>query len=308
MTRVAAVDCGTNSLRLLIADVDVVAGVSTPLDRRTTIVRLGEGVDRTGVFAAAALERTFAAVDDYARVIASYGVEEVRFVATSAARDVGNRAELVEGVQRRLGVEPEVISGDEEARLSFDGAMAALAGLDWVAQPALVVDVGGGSTELATRTSRHEPVTGQSLDIGSVRLTERHLHDDPPSPAQVGAARADITEALDTLRFDIGAVGTVIGVAGTVTTMAAMVLDLPAYDRDAVDRARLPATALLRSVETIVSLTVAERESLPYMRPGRADVIAAGALVLEGVVRRTGCRELGVSVHDILDGIAWSLG
>lgn len=307
MTRVAAVDCGTNSLRLLVADLDVASGRSEQLERRTRIVRLGQGVDQTGCFAASALERTFAVVEEYAGLVAAHDVEAVRFVATSAARDVENRQAFLDGVHDRLAVIPDVIGGDEEARLTFRGATRELGGLDWIERPMLVVDIGGGSTEFVTRYGDSGPITGQSVDIGSVRLTERHLHADPPTAAQVQAVTGEIDRGLDSLRFDLDTPGTVIGVAGTVTTMAAMVLQLPRYDREIVDKARLPAARLLGCIDAVVHMSVAERRGLPFMHPDRADVIGAGALVLAGVVRRTGCAEVVSSTNDILDGIAWSL-
>lgn len=306
MRRVAAIDCGTNSLRLLIADVDADAGRLVEVERRTTIVRLGQDVDRTGAFATEALARTFAVLDEYAEEIARLGVARLRFVATSAARDVVNRDAFVDGVVARLGVSPDVISGDEEARLSYDGTTRELVGDPAVRAPIVVVDVGGGSTELVTR-SADGSIDGVSLAIGSVRMTERHLHNDPPSVGQIAAAVAEIEAALDRVSLPPGDVGTLIGVAGTVTTLAALVLGLSRYDRSRVHLASLPARDLLHTVHRIVAMPVAKRRELPVMHPGRADVIGGGALVLGRVVRRLGVDEVLVSEHDLLDGIAWSL-
>ena len=299
--RVAAVDCGTNTVRLLIADVDAAAGTAEQVDRRSTIVRLGQGVDRTGRFAPEALVRTFAAIDDYANAVSGAGCAEVRFVATSAARDVENREEFVAGVRGRLGVEPEVITGDEEARLTYDGATRQLHGRDDVAWPVLVVDIGGGSTELVLGER------GVSLDIGSVRLTERYALADPPTPEQIEALVADVEGALRTVPFDVTEAATMVAVAGSATTMGAMVLGLTWYDRERVHLARLPFHDLERDVERIVAMTVEQRRTLPFMQPDRADVIGAGALALRTIGRRVGVSDVMVSARDILDGIAWSM-
>jgi len=305
--RVAAVDCGTNSLRLLVADLDAESGEAVEVERRTTIVRLGQDVDRTGVLAAAALRRTFAALDGYAAIIASLEVAATRVVATSAARDAANREVFLTGARTRLGVPPDIVSGDEEARLSYDGATRGLRPGDDLATPLLVLDIGGGSTEFVMRPEAVGDVMGRSLGIGSVRLTERHLRDDPPTQQQRDAAVTDIDAALDTLELPLAEVNTLVGVAGTTLTMAAMVLDLPAYDRNAVHLARIDTAGLLRAVDAIVAMSVAERRDLAFMHPDRADVIGAGALVLGCVVRRLGLDTLVPSSHDILDAIAWSL-
>lgn len=306
MTRVAAVDCGTNSIRLLVADLDAAAGTLTDLDRRMEVVRLGEGVDRTGRLAPEALRRTFAACDRYASVVRETGAERVRFVATSASRDVENRDEFVAGVRDRLGVEPEVVTGDEEAALSFAGATRELAGTD-LARPFLVVDIGGGSTELVLGGTSVE--AARSVDIGCVRMTERHLHDDPPTPAQVAAARADVEAgvALAAETVPLQRAGTLVGLAGSVTTVAAMALDLPAYDREAIHHSRIAADDVHRVAQRLLAMTHDERAALPFMHPGRVDVIGAGALVLSVVVTRAGVDSVVVSEHDILDGIAWSI-
>lgn len=307
--RVAALDCGTNSLRLLIADLDVSSGSAVDVHRQTTIVRLGQGVDRTQAFAEEALTRTFRCLDDYAERIRAARPQQVRFVATSAVRDVSNREEFLDGAQTRVGVRPEVISGDEEAGLSYVGAIRGLAGPSHaaLARPLHVVDIGGGSTELVTRAGDSGPLRGVSLDIGSVRLTERYLHDDPPTAAQVAATVADIDAALDGAGQRLDEAGSVIGVSGTVTTMAAMVLDLERYDGERVHHATLATHEVLAACHEVVAMSIAERRGLGFMHPGRADVIGAGALVLAGVLRRTGLHTVTVSEHDILDGVAWSL-
>lgn len=307
MTRVAALDCGTNTLRLLVADIDAASGTEVALDRRTTIVRLGQDVDRSGVFAQEALARTFATLDEYCDVVARSDVEAIRFVATSAARDVKNRDAFLSGVRQRLGVDAEIISGDEEARLAYDGATRQLRARPEVAQPVLVLDIGGGSTELVMREEGSGAVRGVSLDVGSVRLTERHLHGDPPTSAQIASAVGDVETALDTVELPLESVRSLVGVAGSITTMGAMVLDLDAFDRDRVNLARLRTVDVRAAVRSVLAMSVAERRALPFMHPLRADVIGAGALVLGCVVDRLGMPDVIVSSNDILDGIAWSI-
>ncbi len=303
MTRVAAFDCGTNSLRLLIADLDPGTGEAVEHVREMRIVRLGQGVDRTGRISEESMERAFTALDEFAMLLAEYHPDVTRFCATSAARDAENAAEFTEAVLARIGVAPEVIDGDAEARASYDGATRAL--VAGHPEPFLVLDIGGGSTELILGGA-DGVTTAHSLDIGSVRLTERHLHADPPTGEQIAAARADIDAALDTCRVDPGLAGTVIGVAGTVTTVAAGVLALEAYDRSRVHLAELDVGAVRGTIDALVAMTVAERRALGYMHPGRADVIAAGALILERILERTNVGTVTVSESDILDGIAWS--
>jgi exopolyphosphatase/guanosine-5'-triphosphate,3'-diphosphate pyrophosphatase len=305
---VAAFDCGTNSLRLLVADLDPGTGAMTELVREMRIVRLGQGVDRTGRISEESMARTFAALDEYADLVAQHRPERVRFCATSAARDAANAADFMAGVRERVGVEPEVIDGDEEARASFAGATRVLGD---VPGPVLVMDIGGGSTELILGAPARPggPAVvevAQSLDVGSVRMTERHLHDDPPTAAQVEALRADVDAVLDGCRVDLGRARTVVGVAGTVTTVAAGALGLPAYDRARIHLARLGRDLVHATVDGLVAMSVAERTALGYMHPGRADVIGAGALILDRVLQRTQVGELVVSESDILDGIAWS--
>lgn len=305
MSRVAAIDCGTNSIRLLLADVE--GPRLLDVSRRMEIVRLGQGVDRTGMLAPEALRRTVTVLRDYAARISAAGATAVRMVATSATRDARNNAEFVRIVHEVLGIEPEVISGEREAELSFAGATRELAGRHDVATPYLAVDIGGGSTEFVLGDRR--PDACRSVDIGSVRLTERHLRDDPPTGRQVAAARADVAAALDEVAgaMPIGSAGTVLGLAGTVTTIAGIALDLPGYDADRTHHTRLDRADVQRVTERLLTATHAQRAAIAVMHPGRADVIGGGALILDGVMARTGAREVLVSEHDILDGIAWSM-
>ncbi len=306
MTRVAAIDCGTNSIRLLVTDLDTVANAQHDLDRRLRIVRLGKDVDRTGVLAPEALARTFETLREYAAVIGELGADHVRMVATSATRDAANRDEFVAGVVDVLGVEPEVVSGAAEAGLSFDGAVRGLAGGGDA--PYLVVDIGGGSTELALGGD-HGVTAARSVDIGCVRLTERRFQADPPTPEQVAAARADIEAGMDEAAavVPIGDARTLVGLAGSVTTVAAIHLGLAEYDSAAIHHSRIPADQVRALSDRLLTLTHDERLAIGPMHPGRADVIAAGALVLRCVVDRAGVDDVLVSEHDILDGIAWSV-
>jgi exopolyphosphatase/guanosine-5'-triphosphate,3'-diphosphate pyrophosphatase len=310
MTRVAVVDCGTNSLRLLVADVDPAAGTLTDVDRRTEIVRIGEGVDATGRIADDALERTLAVARFYAAVVAEAAAERVAVIATSALRDAANRDAFAAGIRDVLGVDPRVVSGDDEARLAFAGAVRMLPRHDG---PALVVDIGGGSTELVLGERADGPVEARSVDVGSVRLTERHLHSDPPTKAEVERARADVAEALDVVAeaVDLARARTLVGVAGTVTTLTAHALTLPTYDAEAVDGAVLPVGVLRAACEDMLIRSRASRAELPYLEQGRVDVIGAGALIwgeiLDRVQREAGVREVVTSEHDLLDGVAWFL-
>jgi exopolyphosphatase / guanosine-5'-triphosphate,3'-diphosphate pyrophosphatase len=305
MTRVAAIDCGTNSIRLLIADIDLSAGTLRDVDRRMEIVRLGQGVDRTGRFAPDALERTVDACRRYGDAVRESGAERVRFVATSASRDVSNRDEFVTGVRGALGVEPEVVTGDEEAALSFAGATRELLGN--LVEPVLVVDIGGGSTEfvLGARTV----LAARSVDVGCVRMTERHLRSDPPTVSEVSAARADIDAAIalarETVPFEQAR--TLVGLAGSVTTVAAMALDLPSYLPDRIHHARVSADDVRLVARRLLTMDHDARAALPFLHPGRVDVIGAGALVLAAILDNVPVDEVVVSEHDILDGIAWSL-
>lgn len=312
--RVAAIDCGTNSIRLLVADVDVAAGTLTDLVREMEVVRLGQGVDKTGRLAPEALARTLDATRRYAETCRELGAERVRFVATSASRDAENRQDFVDGVLAAIGVEPEVISGDEEAALSFRGATSVL-GAGHTA-PYLVVDLGGGSTEVVLGTD--VPEAARSMDVGCVRMTERHLTLDPPTAEQLDAARADVRAALDAaaLIVPLGQVGTLVGLAGTVTTVTAHALGLERYDRDRINGSVLTVEQTLAACDDLLARTREERAALGFMHPGRVDVIAAGALVWSEVVRRVRdevaaaggeLTEVVTSEHDILDGIAWSV-
>ena len=300
--RVGAVDCGTNSVRLLVADVE--GTVKTDVHREMRVVRLGQDVDRTGELAAEALDRTRGALVDYAATCRELGVEAVRMVATSATRDARNRDAFSAMVLEALGVEPEVISGDEEAALSFDGATR---GLDPAEGPFLVIDIGGGSTELVLGGTAVE--AARSVDIGCVRLTERHLAGDPPDAAQVAAAEEDVDAALDLVRevVPVERARTAIGLAGSVTTVAALALELPTYDAARIHSSRVPAADVAAVASRLLAMTREQRAALPVMHPGRVDVIGAGALVLATVVDRLRLPEVLVSESDILDGIAWSV-
>ena len=300
--RVAAIDCGTNSIRLLVADVD--GSTKADVHREMRIVRLGQGVDRTGELAPEAIERTRAALLDYAATCRELGVAKTRMVATSASRDARNRGAFQSMVVDALGVEPEVISGDEEAALSFDGATR---GLDPAEGPFLVMDIGGGSTELVLGTTTVE--AARSVDVGCVRLTERHLIDDPPTREQVQGATADVDDALVLVRqvVPVEQARTAIGLAGSVTTVAALALQLPAYDATRIHLSRIPAADVKSVSDRLLELTREARAALPSMHPGRVDVIGAGALVLAVLVDRLGLAEVLVSESDILDGIAWSV-
>ena len=374
--RVAAIDCGTNSIRLLIADVSPARAQLTDVTRRMEIVRLGQGVDATGRLAADALARTLGVLEQYAAQIRAAGAAATRMVATSATRDASNAAEFTAGVLGILGIEPEVITGAQEARLSFTGATAELAGAGGasgatagLAPPYLVVDIGGGSTEFVTGGEAGAPDGGRadgatasggtasggspaasstsggspaasgpsggtaagstaagsstaaggagrlraiSTDIGCVRLTERHLRADPPTQAQVAAATADIDAAIDTAAGAVlGGPGpgprTLVGLAGSVTTVAAIALGLPGYDAGRIHHARISAEQVHEVAQRLLGQTRAQRAAIGPMHPGRVDVIGAGALILDRIVTRLGFAEVVASEHDILDGIAWSL-
>ena len=329
MTRVAAIDCGTNTIRLLIAEADRDDSGRPRLEvlrRRNEIVRLGQGVDRTGLLDPEALERTLAAVASYAADCTELGVapggDVRRFVATSATRDARNREDFVAGVRRLLGIDPEVVSGQEEARLSFTGSLLG-AGEDEgtpgpgerASAPRLVVDLGGGSTELVLGVD--EPSAAISLDTGSVRITERFLAGGV-TPEAEAAARAEVRGLLDEAErvVDLSAPGRLVGLAGTITTVTAHALDLQAFDPQALNGAELSPQAVLASCEAIIHSTPEQRASWGYLAPGRRDVIAAGALVWSEVVTRVVERtaaagrpltRVTTSLYDILDGIALSL-
>ncbi|GGK69254.1 hydrolase [Sphaerisporangium melleum] len=301
MTRVAAIDCGTNSVRLLVADIS--GDELVDVERRMEIVRLGEGVDRTGRLSPEALERTFTAMRGYAKLIREHGAERVRVVATSATRDAANRDDFTGGVREIFGVEPEVVTGAEEAHLSFLGATAGLTG---VASPVLVVDIGGGSTEFVLGAADVDSAI--SVDIGCVRLTERHFAGGA-TPQAVAGATADIEAALDRVSGAVPAsrAHTLIGLAGSVTTVAGIALDLPAYDPARIHGSRIPAARVHEISQRLLAMSHDERAAIPVMHPGRVDVIGAGALILDRIVTRFGFAEVVVSEHDILDGIARGL-
>ncbi len=356
--RVAAIDCGTNSIRLLIADLNKESddperwrGASDPqtpppapltdVTRQMRIVRLGEGVDRTGRLSAAALDRTMTALSEYAGLIADARPAAVRMVATSATRDAANSEEFTDLVVEILGVAPEVITGDEEAWLSFTGATRELAGTPLEGEcppPYLVTDIGGGSTEFVLGgTDEGDPggpisrgqvprgevprgevprgemprgeMQGRSVNIGCVRLTERHLHGDPPLPAEIAATMDDIDAALGQVSATVPAekARTLVGLAGSVTTVAAIALGLGEYDSARIHHARVSAARVHEIADDLLAMTRAERAAIPVMHPGRVDVIGAGALILDRIMTSFGFAEVLVSEHDILDGIAWSL-
>lgn len=311
MRRVGAIDCGTNSIRLLIADVDPAAGTLTDVLRRMEVVRLGYGVDRTGRLDPGAIRRTVAMASEYAGQCKDAGVEAVRFVATSASRDASNASEFVAGVRgafAHYGIAPEVISGDEEAALSFRGATGELRGRG-VPGPYLVVDLGGGSTEFVRGEASVE--SARSVDIGCVRMTERHLVSDPPTPEEIAAATRDIDAGIDEAAetVDMDGIATLVGLAGSVTTITAHALDLPAYDAERIHLTTLAPQQVLAACQDLLHMTRAQRADLGFMHPGRVDVIGAGALVWHQVVQRlaaAGVVRVVTSEHDILDGIAFT--
>ncbi len=313
MRRVAAVDCGTNSIRLLVADVPD-RGAHTDLLRRMEVVRLGEGVDATGRLAPQAIERTRQALAEYVRAARDLGAGAVRMVATSASRDAANRRDFEDMVLATLGQLPDVVPGGEEAELSFLGATASLDaaarahGAPPPRPPFLVVDIGGGSTEFVLGDADGVRAA-RSVDIGCVRLTERHLHGDPPSAEQIRRAEDDIRAALAEVTADVPVADatSLVGVAGSVTTVAAIALGLPAYDADAIHGSRIPVDAVRAVTADLLAATRQRRAAMPVMHPGRVDVIGAGALSLRVLMDEFGATEVVVSEHDILDGIALRL-
>ncbi|MEE6137285.1 Ppx/GppA phosphatase family protein [Mycobacterium sp. 050128] len=309
--RAAGVDCGTNSIRLLIADVS--DGQLRDVHRETRIVRLGQGVDATGQFAPEAIERARVALVDYAELMKAHGVERVRMVATSAARDVSNRDDffaMTADVLGRVlpGTVAEVITGAEEAELSFRGAVGEL---DSARGPFVVVDLGGGSTEIVLGADR--VIASYSADIGCVRLTERCLHSDPPTAEEVDAARAFVRERLGPALRSVPVEGarTWVGLAGTMTTLSALAHNMTTYDAAAIHLSRVSGDDLMSVCERLIGMTRAQRVALPPMHEGRADVIGGGAIVVQELARelraRAGIDELTVSEHDILDGIVLSI-
>jgi exopolyphosphatase / guanosine-5'-triphosphate,3'-diphosphate pyrophosphatase len=312
--RVAAIDCGTNSIRLLIADIDTERLRLCDLRRDMQIVRLGEGVDRTGRLAPAALDRTIAALREYAQEIGQLRPEAVRMVATSATRDAENADEFTSRVKEVLGVAPEVVTGEEEAWLSFTGATRELEGEAHCQPPYLVADIGGGSTEFVLGDA--SGITGaRSVNIGCVRMTERHLSGDPPPFGEVAAAVTDIDAALDLVAGSVFPAGlslrpgqaTLVGLAGSVTTVAGIALGLMEYDASRIHHSRISAAVVHAISAELLGMTREQRAMIGVMHPGRVDVIGAGALILDRIMTRFGFAEVLVSEHDILDGIAWSL-
>ncbi|MDO5740954.1 MAG: Ppx/GppA phosphatase family protein [Ornithinimicrobium sp.] len=313
MRRVGAIDCGTNSIRLLIADVAADASALTPVTRQMQIVRLGEGIDVTGRITDEAMQRTLAAAEGYAALCRREGCEQVRFVATSASRDAANAEDFVAGVRGAFAdfdVHPEVISGAEEAQLSFAGATGRLRADD-AEPPFLVVDIGGGSTEFVRGTTEVE--ASASVDIGCVRMHERHLHDDPPTEDQVWAALSDIVRAIEEVAqtVDLSDIGTVVGLAGSVTTVTAHALALGSYDPTKIHGAELAVEEVIAACTDLLLMPQSRLRELPFMHPGRIDVIGAGALIWRTVVQRvahdSGLTQVRASETDILDGIALSL-
>jgi len=304
MKRVAAIDCGTNSIRLLISDIDTSTNTATDVVREMRIVRLGEGVDKTNAFSPRALERTFKAVEEYDKLLLKHNVEYVRLVATSATRDAQNKAMFIKGVIDRLRIVPEVIAGVEEAALSFDGATRSLRQKH--SAPFLVIDLGGGSTELVIGDK--EPTGAYSMDVGCVRMTERHTPGGNPTKAQEEAIRTDVRNALKVAgtKVDWNTAKTVVGVAGTITTVAAHVLNLKTYDPDVLHGASITAEQVSQTAQDFITLTPAQRGALPYMHEGRIEVITAGSIVLDEVMKGIGAKTLIASERDILDGVTWS--
>lgn len=302
MSRVAAIDCGTNSIRLLIADIS--GGKFKEVLRDMEIVRLGQGVDENKSFNLDAINRTLAAVEKFKNQLAGKGVEKIRFCATSATRDAANRDLFIDGVRQILGVEVEVIPGEEEARLSFNGATKELLQSD---APFLVVDIGGGSTEFVYGNKEVE--FAKSVDIGCVRMSERHLKSQPVEMSQVAQAIIDIDKAIAQAAavVPISTAKTLVAVAGTATTIAAAALDLETYDRYAIHLSRIPAEKVHKVSAAFQAMTKSEISKLGFMHPGRVDVITAGSLVLSRVMAATGATEFVASESDILDGMAWSL-
>lgn len=330
MALVAGIDCGTNSIRLIIADRQASGEPLNVRTREMRIVRLGEGIDKTGQFAPAALERCFAAVDEYAQIISKYGADKIRFVATSASRDAGNRDEFFTGIKERLGVTPEVISGEEEATLSFSGATSSFRDED---EPVLVVDIGGGSTEFVLG-QRGQVIDAISTNMGSVRIFERYLAPvvadakggdgslDPRQTPGIAKALIKAANAIDQLideadkKLGLDRARTLIGVAGTVTTITAHALGLNDYEPEKIHGSRITPAQMLRSCNWMMNQPVSARAALGYMPTGRADVIGAGALVWSRIIERingeieadgSGLKEILTSETDILDGIALSL-
>jgi len=302
VSRVAAIDCGTNSIRLLIAD--ITGDNFKEVLRTMEIVRLGQGVDQNKAFHPDAIDRTLKAVELFRDQIASKGVENIRFCATSATRDASNRNLFIDGVRDILGIEVEVIPGEEEAELSFIGATKELRQSD---APFLVVDIGGGSTEFVFGSEKVD--FAKSVNIGCVRMSERHLNTQPPSMAQIAQAIVDIDIAITqaAVVVPITTAKTLVAVAGTATTVAAAALELNNYDRHLIHLSRISASNVHKVAASFQSMNKDQIASLGFMHPGRVDVITAGSLVLSRIMAATGASEFVASESDILDGMAWSL-
>ena len=303
--RVAAIDCGTNSMRLLVADIQ--GRQKVDLVREMRVVRLGEGVDETGVLAPGAIERTITTTKEYFGIIEALGATTVRFCATSAVRDAANAEEFGDAIEQILGVRPEVLSGDAEARASFNGATR-----EFGDGRTAVLDIGGGSTEVVlgnASSGRGDVEWAHSFDVGSVRLTERFLASDPPTIDEVTACSDHLDRLLAPRLADLAPAASFIGVAGTITTVAAHALGLDSYDHDAIHGARISLDDVRGACLSLMSMSVADRRALPFMHPGRADVIGAGAIVVERLIEHLplDTTELIISESDILDGIAWAV-
>jgi exopolyphosphatase/guanosine-5'-triphosphate,3'-diphosphate pyrophosphatase len=304
MKRVAALDCGTNSIRLLIAEENSEVGTFTEISRKMSIVKLGEGVDKNQAFLPDAISRTLSALKVFAAEIAEAQVDQIRFCATSATRDAENRDEFLIPVAQILGITPEVISGEEEAKLSFLGATQALSKSNG---PFLVIDIGGGSTEFVFGIEQVE--AARSVNIGCVRMSERHFKNDPPTQSEIEGARIDIRNAIALAGevVPIKNAKTLVSVAGTATTVAAAALNLAEYDSELIHLAKISAKETRRVSDWLLTLTRQERGNLGYMHPGRVDVIAAGSLVLAEIIEATGLTNFIASENDILDGMVWSM-
>lgn len=304
--RVAALDCGTHSLRLLVADVDSDAGTLIDVVRTMQVVRLGQGVDASKALAADAIERAATATAEYRAIIDELNVDRIRMVATSAVRDAANQADFVTAIESVLGVAPDIIPGDEEASLSFTGAVNSLGlGKD---RPVLVCDIGGGSTELVIGDA-HGVMAARSVDVGCVRMTERHVSGDPMTSAEQAGIVRDVDAALDLVHEIVPweLASDIVCVAGTATTVTGIYLDLPAYDPIAINHTSVPLDALQAISSQLCAATSAQRAAIPVMHSGRVAVIAAGSVVLRRVVERVGQSAFIASEHDILDGIAFAL-
>ena len=305
--RYAAIDCGTNAIRLLIAEVD--GDTVHDIERRMETVRLGEGVDATGELSDAAIARTLTVVDQYATAIRDHTVHQVRMVATSAVRDAQNSSEFVRGVHERLGVQPEVLTGQQEAELAFRGALGGLAATT-ITPPILVTDIGGGSTEIVLSDHTGTAVASWcSVNIGCVRMTERHLRSDPPTMEEVDAARADIDQVLADVdqRMPLHTARTLVGLAGSVTTVAAIALGLDHYDATRIHGSTTTYSEVTRVTDTLMGMSRQQRAAEPVMHPGRVDVIAGGSLVLQRLMTQARASAVIASETDVLDGIVRQL-